>query len=179
MDLLGAVLSSDDRLMVRLLAWRPPRWLRACTLALTRLSDGGIWLLAVLTLVASGDKGLNVLAAGAVAATLANLLLVLVKGRVARRRPCERTRPRGFDVEPPIWFPSDRFSFPSGHALNAFTAGSLVALSFPVLAIPVLALAVSMAASRVVLGLHWLSDVLVSALAGTLIGAAAWLVLLS
>ena len=39
----------------------------------------------------------------------------------------------------------------------------MVALAFPLVAVPVLALATSVAASRVVLGLHWLSDVLVGA----------------
>jgi membrane-associated phospholipid phosphatase len=42
----------------------------------------------------------------------------------------------------------------------------------------VLAVAASVAASRVVLGLHWLSDVLAGALAGILIGVAVFLVLL-
>jgi membrane-associated phospholipid phosphatase len=36
----------------------------------------------------------------------------------------------------------------------------------------------SVAASRVVLGLHWLSDVLAGALAGLLIGTVVWLTLL-
>ncbi|MFI5170022.1 MAG: phosphatase PAP2 family protein, partial [Vicinamibacterales bacterium] len=40
------------------------------------------------------------------------------------------------------------------------------------------AVAASVAASRVVLGLHWLSDVLVGSLVGALIGSAVFLVLL-
>jgi membrane-associated phospholipid phosphatase len=82
-----------------------------------------------------------------------------------------------FDVEPLAWFPSDRFSFPSGHALNAFAMGSVIALAFPLLAVPVLIVAGSVAASRVVLGLHWLSDVLVGAFVGALIGTSVWLAL--
>jgi membrane-associated phospholipid phosphatase len=39
--------------------------------------------------------------------------------------------------------------------------------------------AANVAASRVVLGLHWLSDVLVGAAAGGLIGAAVWLALVA
>jgi membrane-associated phospholipid phosphatase len=43
--------------------------------------------------------------------------------------------------------------------------------------VPVLIVAGSVAASRVVLGLHWLSDVLVGAFVGALIGTSVWLAL--
>lgn len=178
MSVLGYVLASDDRLLDRVLEWRPPRWVRVWMLAATRAGDGWLWLLAAAILAQSGDRGLRVLAVGLVAALLANSLLVCVKRRVRRPRPCERARPPGFDVGPLAWLPSDRFSFPSGHALNAFAIGSVIALSFPLAAAPVLAVAASVAASRVVVGLHWLSDVVVGALAGVLIGTASWAVLL-
>ena len=71
-----------------------------------------------------------------------------------------------WDVSPLGWFPSDQFSFPSGHALNAFAIGSVLALAFPAVAPLVLVVATNVAVSRVVLGLHWLSDVLAGALAG-------------
>jgi undecaprenyl-diphosphatase len=105
-------------------------------------------------------------------------MLVLAKGRIRRTRPCEQARPLAFAVDPLQWFAADRFSFPSGHALNAFAVGSVVALAYPSAALPALVLAGSIAASRVVLGLHWLSDVLAGALAGALIGSCAFLALL-
>lgn len=176
MSVLGYVLASDDRLLGRVLEWRPPRWVRLWMLTATRLGDGWLWLATAALLAACGYRGLRVLAAGIVAASVANTLLVCVKRRVRRARPCERARPASFDVGPLAWFPSDRFSFPSGHALNAFAIGSVIALSFPLVALPVLAVSASVAASRVVLGLHWLSDVLAGALVGLLIGAAIWLV---
>jgi undecaprenyl-diphosphatase len=177
-SLIGAVLASDDRLSGRLLEWRPPRWVRILMLTATRLGDGWLWLAAAVLLAASGDRGLQVLSAGAVSAGVANALLVCVKNRFRRARPCERAKPRAFDVAPLGWLPSDRFSFPSGHALNAFAIGSVIALAIPAAAVPVLALAASVAASRVVLGLHWLSDVLAGAVAGIVIGTSVWLVLL-
>jgi len=177
-SVLAYVLASDDRLSGRILEWRPPRWVWVWMLAATRLGDGWLWLAAAAVLVASGNRGLPVLSAGAVSAGLANVLLFCIKGRVRRARPCGRANARHLDVDPLGWLPSDRFSFPSGHALNAFAIGSVIALAFPLVALPVLGLAGSVAASRVVLRLHWLSDVLVGALVGLFIGISVWLALL-
>jgi undecaprenyl-diphosphatase len=177
-SVLAYVLAKDDRLSGRVLEWRPPRFVRVWMLAATRMGDGWIWLVAAAALTAAGAPGLRVLAAGVVAAALANGLLVWVKGRVRRPRPCDLARPRHFDVDPLAWFLADRFSFPSGHALNSFAVGSVIALAFPVVAVPVLAIAASVAVSRVVLGLHWPSDVVAGALVGLAIGTSVWLALL-
>jgi undecaprenyl-diphosphatase len=177
-SVLAYVLASDDRLTGRILEWRPPRWVRVWMLAATRLGDGWLWLAISALLATGGSRGLRVLSAGAVSAGLANVLLLCVKGRIRRARPCEQARPPHFDVDPLGWFTSDRFSFPSGHALNAFAIGSVIALAFPLAAVPVLAAAASVAASRVVVGLHWPSDVIAGALGGLLIGTSVWLALL-
>ena len=169
MSVLGYVLASDDRLLDRILEWQPPRWVRVWMLAATRLGDGWLWLATAALLAACGRRGLQVLAAGAVSAVDRQRPARVRQGGGSRAPGHASGRGRAsFDVGPLAWFPSDRFSFPSGHALNAFAIGSVIALAFPSLAVPVLAVAASVAASRVVLGLHWLSDVL----AGSLVGLA-------
>ena len=178
MSVLAQVLASDDRLLGRVLEWKAPRWVRLWMITASRLGDGWVWLAAAPLLLAAGGRGVRALGAGVVSAVIANAVLLCVKRRVRRARPCERVFSPSWDVSPLGWFPSDRFSFPSGHALNAFAIGSVLALSFPAVAALILLVAASVAASRVVLGLHWLSDVLAGALAGFVIGTAVWLALL-
>lgn len=67
--------------------------------------------------------------------------------------------------------PLDSLSFPSGHTLHA-VAFTLVALAYyPVLAWLLVPFTLLIAVSRVVLGLHYPSDVLVGALLGAAIAA--------
>jgi undecaprenyl-diphosphatase len=65
--------------------------------------------------------------------------------------------------------PLDRFSFPSGHTLHAVSFTVIAAGAFPVLALVLLPAAVLIALSRVVLGLHYPTDVLAGALLGATI----------
>jgi undecaprenyl-diphosphatase len=71
--------------------------------------------------------------------------------------------------------PLDEFSFPSGHTLHA-VAFALVGLAyFPSLAPVVVPFTVLVALSRVVLGLHYPSDVLAGIVIGALIAGASLL----
>ncbi len=139
----------------------------------SRLGDGVFWyvLMAVLV-VLDGAAGLfaslHMAATGAVA-------LALYKGL---KRWTRRPRPFASDVRIRAWIaPLDEFSFPSGHTLHA-VAFSLVAVAhYPALAGLVLPFAAAVAASRVVLGLHYPSDVLAAIGIGcALAGASLWLV---
>jgi undecaprenyl-diphosphatase len=82
------------------------------------------------------------------------------------------SRPRPFAVETAVRAgadPLDPFSFPSGHTLHA-VAFSVVAIAFyPMLAWLLVPFTLLVAASRVVLGLHYPSDVLAGAGLGALI----------
>jgi len=60
----------------------------------------------------------------------------------------------------------DRFSFPSGHALHAASFTLLLCSFYPALAPLLVPLAACIALSRVVLGLHYPSDVVVGAAIG-------------
>lgn len=167
--MLAYVNASDARVSVRLREWRPPRWVRVWMVGATRLGDGWLWGGLALLLSLRGGSAHKVLATGALAGGLASTLLVPLKRRVRRPRPCEEGRFLHSGVTAP-----DRWSFPSGHSMNAFAVCTVLALAFPALAFPLVATAASIAASRVVLGLHFLSDVLAGALLGALIGAAAY-----
>ena len=62
--------------------------------------------------------------------------------------------------------PSDQFSFPSGHTSAAFMMATLLGFYFPPLIIPLYCWATAVGCSRVVLGVHFPSDILVGALLG-------------
>lgn len=64
--------------------------------------------------------------------------------------------------------PPGSFSFPSGHAANAFASSIVIARKVSRLARPVLLLAVIIAFSRVYVGVHYPLDILGGALLGAL-----------
>jgi undecaprenyl-diphosphatase len=130
----------------------------------SRLGDGYVWyaLIALLPLF-GGEIGL----------TAALHLSALALTNVALYRTLKRwtRRPRPFRRHEGIvaWVaPLDEFSFPSGHTLHAVSFTLVACWYVPWLAVVLVPFAVLVALSRVVLGLHYPSDVL----AATVIGGA-------
>jgi undecaprenyl-diphosphatase len=68
--------------------------------------------------------------------------------------------------------PPDQFSFPSGHTMTAFSIALVISYYYPSLQAPMFFLAVSIAVSRIVLGMHFLSDVLAGMVLGAALGLA-------
>ncbi len=132
----------------------------------SRLGDGVFWygLMAALV-VFDGRTGLAASAHLAMTGVAALLLYRLLK------RWTRRPRPFASDVRINAWVaPLDEFSFPSGHTLHA-VAFTVVALAhYPGLAWLLLPFAASVGISRVVLGLHYPSDVLAATAIGGAIG---------
>jgi undecaprenyl-diphosphatase len=135
----------------------------------SRLGDGVVWygLIAVLPLF-YGRHGALIALQMAVSGLAGLLLYRYLKRTFVRERP--------FITHTAITragAPLDRFSFPSGHTLHAVCFTILVVSGIPQLAMLLVPLAVTIALSRVVLGLHYPSDVLVGALIGLGMAAAA------
>jgi undecaprenyl-diphosphatase len=89
----------------------------------------------------------------------------------------DRARPPlgGVDVTAVVAVPGSA-SFPSGHAATAFAAATVVAFLHPRLRIPAIGIAALVALSRVYLGVHYWSDVVVGSALGVVIGLAIALV---
>ncbi len=136
--------------------------------AVSRLGDGAFWyaLMGVLA-VSGGARGLLAAAHMALVGGIATLLYGRLKGWA--RRP----RPFAADGRIRAWVaPLDEFSFPSGHTLHAVGFALSACLWFPWLGWLLVPFAVSVAASRVVLGMHYPSDVLAAAGIGVVLAEA-------
>jgi undecaprenyl-diphosphatase len=134
----------------------------------SRLGDGVLWytLIAVLALC-FGEKG-RVVALQCAAAGVTGLAIYrLLKNVLVRERPY-MTHAAIVCAGKPL----DRFSFPSGHTLHAVSFTLIVCTSLPVMALVLVPAAVLIALSRVVLGLHYPTDVLAGAFLGAVIGGA-------
>lgn len=134
----------------------------------SRLGDGIVWYVLIAMLALMGRHGAWVALQMTVSGLTGLLLYRDLKRRFVRERP--------FITDPLIkraGVPLDRFSFPSGHTLHAVCFTTIAAAGFPVLLPFLLPLALAIALSRVVLGLHYPSDVLVGALLGAGIATAA------
>ena len=138
---------------------------RVCVLfrAASRLGDGIFWyvLMGVLPVIAGLD-GLRA-AAHMAAVSLAGLgIYKLLKARIGRERPYAVHAERILCAMAPL----DRYSFPSGHTLHAVCFTGIASAYLPVLAWLLVPFTLLVALSRLVLGLHYPSDVLAGALIG-------------
>ncbi|MCH8157186.1 MAG: phosphatase PAP2 family protein [Nitrospinae bacterium] len=110
-------------------------------------------------------RGLALLLATGLAVGFSDYLGAVVKDLVARDRPCHAL-PNVRDIASC----SNSFSFPSNHAINSFTAATLLSLSYKKIAFVLYTIAILIGYSRVYLGVHYPSDVLAGAVCGILIG---------
>jgi undecaprenyl-diphosphatase len=168
--MLNFIATRDHRLMRRVNRWSAPRWVRLWMICATRGGDGWLWYALLSVLLLFGDASrFAAVGAGTVAAGSGIAVFLSLKRLTGRKRPCQ--------IEPHCWatlLPPDKFSFPSGHTITAYAVATPVALFYPSLAVGVLFCAFSIAASRILLGMHFLSDVLAGAVVGTCIGYASY-----
>ena len=143
-------------------------WVVRSLKVVSRLGDGWMWYAVMLALpwldhVSGTSCAIRMFAVGSV-----NLVIYLIVKRcIARPRPyrsCPGIRACARSL--------DEFSFPSGHTLHSVAFGLILVSYYPALSFIVWPFTLLVAVSRVVLGLHYPTDVLVGALLGAASGLA-------
>lgn len=157
--------SRDHRVMRRVNRWSAPRWFRMFMIVATRMGDGWLWYATgASVLIWGGTERFAAVGSSGLAVLCGILLFLFLKRASHRKRPCE--------LEPHCWasiLPPDQFSFPSGHSITAFAIAVTLGGFYPVLLAGLLLVAISIAASRIILGMHFLSDVVAGSLIGVLL----------
>ena len=106
----------------------------------------------------------------AIEAAAASVAVGILFFHKVKRIVC-RLRPK--DIEPHCWakiVTRDQFSFPSGHSTTAFAVAVSLGSFYPEIMPVLLLLALNVAVSRVIVGMHFLSDVVVGSGTGALLG---------
>jgi len=129
---------------------------------ISRLGDGVFWYTLMLAiLVTQQTDGIK---------PVLHMLATGLTGTLVYKWLKHKTlRPRPYQVRQDVWLsgkPLDHFSFPSGHTLHAVAFGLVALFYFPVLAAILIPFIIMVAMSRVILGLHYPSDVLAGAAIG-------------
>ena len=154
----------DERACARLNRATRVRFLLQIFRGVSWLGDGIFWyaLMLALLLAHGTEAALPVVHMLGVGIICTLLYRALKQGTL---------RPRPYEVHAHIAagaVPLDRFSFPSGHTLHAVAFTLIAVAYYPTLAPLLFTVTAAVAASRMVLGLHYPSDVL----AGAALGAA-------
>jgi undecaprenyl-diphosphatase len=160
------IAAGDRKVMHRVNRWTPPLWMRRWMVAASRAGDGWGWMVVGMgVLFWGGERRFKALEAAGISVCAGQVLFNVLKRVTGRARPCA--------TEEHCWatlLPPDRFSFPSGHTITAFAVAVPIGLFYPAILAALTFCAMSVASSRILLGLHYLSDVIAGIAIGCLIG---------
>jgi undecaprenyl-diphosphatase len=162
----------DSSLCIRVNRTSHYLWVRLWFRLISRLGDGMFWYAVMLGIVLTqGDAGVVPAVHMGLAGLTGTLIYKWLKGKTLRPRP--------YEVHQDIWLtgrPLDRFSFPSGHTLHAVAFCSVGLTYYPELAWLLLPFTLMVGMSRVILGLHYPSDVIAGAAIGGAIASLTFLI---
>lgn len=129
---------------------------------MSRIGNGAFWYSLILTLpFFFGGTGLLVATSMALLGLLNFTIYRAIKTHVERERPFITHTQLECGA-----LPLDRYSFPSGHTLHAVSFSIFASFYFPILLILLTPVVIGIALSRVVLALHYPSDVFAGAMLG-------------
>ena len=134
---------------------------------ISKLGDGWIWAaMGAALLLSHGIAAIQDVLAMLITAIAGIGIYKALKLKLVRERPYINHRDIRCGTAP-----LDRYSFPSGHTVHAVSFCVMFFHVEPALFIVALPMALLIAASRIILGLHYPSDVFVGALLGGVLGS--------
>ena len=170
---LGSVVAQvqgiDARLCIRMNGALRVRWVLRLFRAASQLGDGLFWYALMLALLILNRDGAAAVVHMAGVGVVCTVTYKLLKQSTLRPRPYQVHGEVAAGVAP-----LDTYSFPSGHTLHAVAFTLVTVAYYPVLLALLMPLTLLVAASRVVLGLHYPTDVLAGAAIGTAIAGASF-----
>lgn len=151
---------------IRALCWllSQPRAARRARLArlVSRLGDGPFYVGLTLLIWWLDPQGGATFALSAMAAYALEVPLFLgLKASIRRPRPADSLESLSAFIKP-----ADQFSFPSGHTAAAFVMATLLCVFYPSVSVVALLLASLVGLARVLLGVHYPTDILAGASLG-------------
>ena len=134
---------------------------RLCRL-ISKTGDGPLYLITALVAISHDGFTNSLFQVILIAFLIERPLYFVLKNSLKRNRPQEVLT----DFQSLI-VPHDQFSFPSGHTSAAFMMATIGSAFWPLLTLPLYFWAAGVGFSRVLLGVHFPSDVMVGAVLGT------------
>lgn len=162
----------DERTILRIISRRGDPLTRFMKV-MSSMGDGYFWGLLAFLFYAAADVSLPWLYTGITAFSIELVCYKIIKQSTTRRRP--------FKMNPSIQnlvIPQDEYSFPSGHTAAATVAALLFSTALPLLFPLFLTLAVLIGLSRIYLGVHYPTDVLMGFALGSISFSAASIIIL-
>lgn len=158
MTVLAPIQRIDDAFSSLCLCHRFNRQVANLSRAVSHTGDGHLYLVfGILAWGLDEQHGSQVLTLGLLAFALELPVYLLLKNLIKRDRPRKL---------PSFIKPSDKYSLPSGHTAAAFIMASLISSCYPGLGWFVWPWAALIGLSRVLLGVHYISDIFAGAALG-------------
>lgn len=159
---MNTILAWDINIFLHIFGWNGRVFLDRLMKFITRSGDGYLYpVVGALILIFDWETGLKVVLACLLAFAIELPIHKIIKGTTSRLRPFEAIPGIINLIHAP-----DKYSFPSGHTAAAFIMAIVIGHGIPILMIPLVIWASLVGLSRIYLGVHYPTDVVVGMIVG-------------